>query len=31
MIDDTESIQKLLTKVKHIIDLDDKVQEERRK
>jgi DNA-binding sugar fermentation-stimulating protein len=31
MMDDTESIQKLLAKVKHITDIDDKVQEERRK
>lgn len=31
MTGDTESIQKLLTKVKHITDIDDKVQEERRK
>ena len=31
MTGDTESIQKLLTKVKRITDIDDKVQEERRK
>lgn len=31
MTGDTESIQKLLTKMKRITDIDDKVQEERRK
>jgi hypothetical protein len=30
MRDETEFIQKLLSDVKRIIDLDDKVQEERR-